>query len=260
MTSRPPLVTAQLLALTVLLTAGTARADATYQPIPFNENWGQTQRLNASDDWSQVPGIVGYLGENPFDSTPGRLARTILGDSLSPVDLIPNQTSPGTLSAGGVAEFHLTDPVVALQGSGTADCPQLVFHLDTTGHPLVTFACRLRDLDGSVDNAIQQIQVQYRPGPTGEWINVPGGDFKDVTQGPSLSGLETIVAVVLPGDAGNRPQLQVRVLTTNAVGNDEWVGIDDIAFAVATSGVPELPVLPTTWGGIKTLLGNPAGR
>ena len=45
------------------------------------------------------------------------------------VDVIANQTTPNTLATGGVAEFHLTDPVVALQGSGTADAPYVLLHL-----------------------------------------------------------------------------------------------------------------------------------
>jgi hypothetical protein len=225
--------------LAVTAAPGAARADATYQPLPFSQNWSNIALLNAADDWSQVPGIVGYLGEDVFGSTPGRLARTIVGDSASTPDLIPNQSTPATLVPGGVAEFHLANPVVALQGSGTADYPHLVLHLNTLASPgPVIVQCRLRDIDGSADNAQQQIVVQYRPQPSGAWINVPGGQYADVTAGPNLLGMETEVAVVLPGNAGGRAQLQVRFLTTNAVGNDEWVGIDDIVVMTATSGVP----------------------
>ncbi|OYX10766.1 MAG: hypothetical protein B7Z15_13065 [Rhizobiales bacterium 32-66-8] len=38
----------------------------------------------------------------------------------------------------------------------------------------------------------------------------------------------TSVDVTLPAEANNQPQVQVRVMTTNSFGNDEWVGIDDI--------------------------------
>ena len=38
----------------------------------------------------------------------------------------------------------------------------------------------------------------------------------------------TPVSVTLPDDANDQPTVQVRVITTNASGNDEWVGIDDI--------------------------------
>ncbi|TPW14417.1 MAG: hypothetical protein FD129_1081, partial [bacterium] len=36
-------------------------ASAVYQPLPFSQNWNNTALLNANDDWSGVPGIVGYL-------------------------------------------------------------------------------------------------------------------------------------------------------------------------------------------------------
>ncbi|MDZ4803723.1 MAG: hypothetical protein SGI90_02515 [Candidatus Eisenbacteria bacterium] len=237
----------------------TAAASAVYQPLPFNQNWNNTTLLTANDNWSGVPGIVGYLGEDPITSEAGRLPRTITADSSSAVDLIANQTNPNTLVAGGVAEFHLVDPVVALQGSATADYPHLVIHLNTIGvfGPLI-FQARLRDIDGSLDNATQPIQVQYRTQPSGEWTNAAGGDFLDATTGPGMSTLETAVYVVLPGDVGNRPQLQIRILTANAaggpLGNDEWVGIDDISVSPATSGVPAPGSLqPTTWSRIKSL-------
>ena len=51
----------------------------------------------------------------------------------------------------------------------------------------------------------------------------------DATTGPSLATLVTPVSVALPAAANDEPMVQVRIITTNAVGNDEWVGIDDIA-------------------------------
>lgn len=39
--------------------------------------------------------------------------------------------------------------------------------------------------------------------------------------------------MTLPVAANNQPQVQVRILTTNAVGSDEWVGIDDITVSSA---------------------------
>jgi len=256
----PSLFGAWVIAVGALLCPMTARPNTTYQPLPFSQNWNNTALLTTNDNWSGVPGIVGYLGEDPISSEAGRLPRTITADSSSAVDLIANQTTPNSLVVGGVAEFHLADPVVALQGSSTADYPHLVIHLNTSGifGPLV-FQCRLRDLDGSLDNAVQPIQVQYRTQPSGEWSNAVGGDYPDVTSGPSLATLQTAVYVVLPGEVGNRPQLQIRILTANAVGgvlgNDEWVGIDDISVAPATSGVPAPASLqPTTWSSIKSLL------
>ena len=41
------------------------------------------------------------------------------------VDVNVNQTNPNTNTTGGVAEFEIANAVVALQGSGTADAPNL---------------------------------------------------------------------------------------------------------------------------------------
>ena len=145
----------------------------------------------------------------------------------SDLDVIANQNNT-TLATGGVAEFDgIANPTIALQGSGTADAPHLVMYLDATGRQNVRVQFNARDLDGSADNAIQQLNVQYRIGETGAWTNVPGGYFADVTQG-SAASLITGVDVTLPAAANNQAQVQVRIMTTNAVGNDEWVGVDDI--------------------------------
>ena len=86
-----------------------------------------------------------------------------------------------------------------------------------------------RDIDGgTADNAMQQLNVQYRIGETGPWINVSDGYFSDVTTGPVQATLVTPVSLTLPAAANNQGQVQVRIMTTNAIGNDEWVGIDDI--------------------------------
>ena len=142
--------------------------------------------------------------------------------------MIANQTNPG-ITNGGVGEFELTDPVVALQGSGTADAPYLLLTLDTTGKSNVTVAYSLRDIDATADNSVQPVALQFRVGTSGSFTNVPAGFVADATTGPSLATLVTAVSAVLPAAAGNQPLVQVRVITTNAVGSDEWVGVDDIS-------------------------------
>ena len=49
------------------------------------------------------------------------------------------------------------------------------------------------------------------------------------------------MSVVLPAAADDQSELQVRIITTNAVGNDEWVGVDDIS--VTAGGGPPQPTL-----------------
>ena len=86
-----------------------------------------------------------------------------------------------------MAEFELANPTVALAGSGTARAPYLAFYLDATGRENVTFSFNARDIDGSADNAAQQIAVQYRIGDSGAWINLPAGYIADASTGPSLA-------------------------------------------------------------------------
>jgi uncharacterized protein len=210
-----------------------ALADTSPHSLPFAQNWTNTGLITTNDDWSGVPGIVGYLGGgltavNDVDP------QTVLVDGSATPDVNANQTNPNTFTTGGVTEFNLIDPAVALAGSTTANAPHLVLHLDTTGASAVNVSYNLRDLDGSVDNAVQQVALQYRVGPSGNYTNVPAGYVADATSGPSLSGLVTPVTVTLPPAAANQPVVHVRIMTTNASGNDEWVGIDDISVTVVS--------------------------
>ena len=191
------------------------------------QSWNDPAQITASDDWSGVPSIQGYLGDTNAGSPTGVDPRTLTAAALGAVDVNANQTSPNTFGTGGVAEFDLADDVVALNGSGTADAPSLVVYLDATGRQDVRVQLNVRDIDGSADDAIQQVNVQYRIGETGDWTNVSGGYIADATTAGTATQV-TAVDVTLPSAANNQAQVQVRILTTNAVGNDEWVGIDDI--------------------------------
>jgi DNA/RNA endonuclease G (NUC1) len=206
----------------------TARADTTAQPIPFSQDWSNVGLITVNNDWSNVPGIIGYRGDDLTTAT-GTDPQTILADgSGTPVNVNANQTNPDTFTSGGVTEFEITNPVVALQGSGTADAPHIVINVTTTGQSSIAVAYNVRDIDGSTDNAVQPVALQYRIGATGNFTNVPAAFIADATTGPSLATLITPVNVVLPAAADNQPLVQLRVITTNAVGNDEWVGIDNI--------------------------------
>lgn len=225
--------------LTALLATGTfflagyydARVSAnnTPQTLPFSQNWSNTGLITANDDWAAVPGIIGYLGDIAATTTTNVDPRTLLLDysSVSAVDVIANQTNPDTLTNGGVAEFEITNPSVALNGSGTADAPHIIVHLNTTGQSGIQFACNVRDLDASADDSVQQVDVQYRVGGTGNYASVSGGYIADATTGGSATQV-TPISVTLPADANNQTLVQIRVMTTNAGGNDEWIGIDDI--------------------------------
>jgi hypothetical protein len=143
---------------------------------------------------------------------------------------------PDTFTTGGVTEFEITNPVVALQGSGTADAPHIVINLNTTGQSNIAISYNVRDIDGSADNAVQPVALQYRIGATGNFTNVPAAFIADATTGPGSATLITPVNVVLPAATNNQPLVQLRVITTNAVGNDEWVGIDNISISGGGTG------------------------
>ncbi|HYP26529.1 MAG TPA: C25 family cysteine peptidase [Blastocatellia bacterium] len=205
-------------------------ADATAQALPFSQDWTDAGLVTADDDWGGVAGVVGYLG----DISPAAAAdvdpQTVLVDNLT-VDVIANiNGSPSGVVQGGVAEFQGAPfMTVALQGSGTADAPNIVISVDTTGKTDITISYNLRDVDGSADNAAQQVALQYRVGDSGNFTNIPEGYVPDATTGPNQATLVTPVGVLLPAAAINKPLVQLRIITTNAGGNDEWVGIDDIS-------------------------------
>lgn len=215
---------------------GKTLADSTAQTVPFSQNWTNTNLITVADDWSGVPGIVGYRGDNLTNAT-GTDPQTILVDgSATPINVWANQTDPNTFLSGGVAEFDtLANPSVALNGSGTADAPHIVINLNTSGTTAVNVAYNVRDLDGSADDAVQAVALQYRVGNTGNYTNIPAGFVADATLGGSATKV-TPVSVVLPTICENQPLVQLRVMTANANGNDEWVGIDDISITGTGGG------------------------
>lgn len=193
----------------------------------FTQDWSDTGLITQNDDWSNVPSIVGYLGDGLLASTAtGVNPGTVTGDSAS-VDVLANLAA-ATNTSGGVGEFQLTNPTVGLQGSGTAGAPYLALYMDSTGRENIVLKFNARDIDGTTDNAVQPIAVQYRIGDSGAWVTVPAGSISDASTGPSLATLVTPITVALPAEANNQAQLQIRIITTNAGGSDEWIGIDDI--------------------------------
>ena len=237
---------ARRLALIVLLSCGlgAAHADNTPQTLPFAQNWSDTGLIAANDSWSGVPGIEGFRGDGLVAGTAADPQAILAADSPGVIDVNANQTAPNTFTAGGVSEFDLADDVVALAGSGTARAPYLKLHLNTTGASNVTVAYNLRDVDGSADNAAQPVALQYRVGNSGDFINVPAAFVADASSGPSLATLVTAVSATLPAAADNQPLVEVRIITADAAGSDEWIGIDDIAVSAGVVG--DDPVLSVT--------------
>jgi hypothetical protein len=233
------------LAVITMLLAGLApqlaSAHSTPQTLPFVQNWTDAALITNDNDWSKVPGFMGYRGDK-LTAKPGANPQMITADGTStPVCVLANQSKPNALRTGGVAEFDgIPDPVVALKGSATASAPFLLLNLNTTGKKSIAFGYKLRDIDGSANNAIQPVAFQYRVGTNGNFIDLPGAYAPDASTGPSLATLVTPIVVLLPTEANNQPLVQVRWITANAEGNDEWIGI-----AAITAIGDDLPAAPT---------------
>ncbi len=117
------------------------------QTLPFSQNWTDVALITTDDSWTGVPGIVGFRGD---DATAGSDVdlRTVTQDLTgSPVDVNANRNDPDVFTTGGVVEFDgIPNPVVAMQGSGTADFPNLVLYLNTNGRSNVQVAFNSRDI------------------------------------------------------------------------------------------------------------------
>jgi hypothetical protein len=153
-----------------LLPSASVLADTTAQALPFSQNWANTGLITTNDIWSGVPGVEGHLGQDITTAT-GTDPQTLLTDSIvaNDVDVIANQSSPATLATGGVAEFEIADPVVALQGSGTADAPYVLISLNTIGSSGISVAYHLRVMFWAIVNAMQPVAILFRVGNSGRF-------------------------------------------------------------------------------------------
>lgn len=219
------------------IAASPAHADVSTKisAFPYSQNWSNADLITANDNWSGVSGVQGYLGQDITTAT-GVDPQTLTGESAAANDTDVVANAAATATNGGVVEVN--GNTIAIQGSGTADAPYVAFHLDLSGQSNMQLGFDARDLDASADDAVQQIAVQYRVGASGPFTNLPAGYIADATTAGSATQV-TSKDVPLPGAVDNQPSVFVRVMTTNAVGNDELVGIDDITIGAA-DGAPAL--------------------
>lgn len=213
--------------------------------LSFSVNPATVNQITSNDDWSAVNSVEGYMGQN-LTSTHGVDPQTILhtefaGNQLpnSPTNVAANKGNPSAFNAGGLAEFDSgTYLALGFQGNVQAN-PYMVFYLNTTGRTNVTVSYVVQDIDGGSNDSVSRLALQYRVGETGLFTNVPAGYIADATDG-NVAGRTTNVSVTLPAAANNQPQLQVRVITTNAANlagsstPDEWIGVNNY---VITSSV-----------------------
>ena len=238
--------------LVLCLAAGATFAENTPQTLPFAEPWTLAS-IGADDDWGTVLGIQGFRGDDVTTATGADPQSLLSADDPGVIDVNANQASPNTFATGGVTEFELANRVVALSGSGTADAPYLKLYVSTTGQSGVTVRYNLRDLDGSADDAVQPVALQFRLGSAGPFTNVPAAFVADASSGPSLATLVTPVCAALPAEADDQALVELRIMTANAAGNDEWIGVDDILVSTQPCG-PAPPVL--TVGDVARAEGN----
>lgn len=202
-----------------------------YGGSPLTQDWTDTSLITIDDDWSNPISIQGFRGDGLTSST-ATDPQTILADGqlTTPFDVNANRTDPDTFATGGLTEFELADPAVALKGSATADAPHLMIYLNTTPCPetkSISISYKVRDLDGSAHDAVQQVALHYRIGTTGDFTNVPAGYVADATEPNAASKVTQVLANLPPAIIGHT-QVELRIMTTNAAGTDEWIGIDDI--------------------------------
>lgn len=232
-------ISATFLTITLLIVLGitvekTAYANQYYSELvggaPLIQNWTDTNLITTDDSWVNVVSIQGFRGDG-LTSTAGVDPQTVTASGTStPLDVNANQTNPNTYATGGVTEFEIANPTIALKGSTTASAPHLMIYLNTAPCPStksVSISYDVRDIDGSANDAVQQVALQYRIGNTGNFTNVPAGYVADATL-PNSATKVTPRIVSLPHLITNQPQVELRIITTNAVGTDEWVGIDNI--------------------------------
>jgi uncharacterized protein len=242
-------VTPMLVLVALVVAAIVAIASSTTQTVPFTQNWSNAGLITTNNDWSGVPGINGYFGENAATNTTAVDPQTLttdLGDGIP--DVFANQTNASSFTSGGPAEFDaLADPTVAMQGSGTADSPHLILYIDTLNKQTLNLSYNLRDIDcGATSGIVQQFCAQYRIGGAGSWTNIAGSYVANASDGlASTCTKVTPVSVALPAACNNVAEVQIRILTTNAISNDEEIGVDDIS----VTGV-EIPPAPAVgpWG------------
>src|SRR5258706_11900507 len=148
-------------------------ADNTPQEIPLVQDWSNASFIKADNDWSSVPGFMGYRGDKLVPK-PGVNPQTITADGTgTPVDVIANQKNPNTLRTGGVAEFDgIPDHVVAIKGSSIAAAPFLLLNLNTKGKQNVAVGYKLRDIDASANNTMRPVALQYRVGTNNSFTDV----------------------------------------------------------------------------------------
>jgi hypothetical protein len=221
--------------------APAAQADSAYQAPDWSQDWTVTSQITTDNNWSGVAGILGYNGSDPGNSTTGLDPCTLTTNPLGSVAVSANRMHPDNITDVAVAEFEpgsgqISDPIVGIRGATAFDTPFLLLHINGTGKSNINVAYDLIDIDNTGTNAVSRVALQYRLGNSGAFINLPGGCVADATEGPNLEGKTTHISVTLPDATDNQAQIQVRIMTYNAAGSDEWIGVDNLEVTAGGAG------------------------
>lgn len=219
-----------------------------YYPLalgPFLQDWSNPDLIVYNNDWSGVPSIEGFRGDdltNGYDTDP----QTILVPNI-PGKIHVNASiasSPSSYTAFGVTEFDYFLQTIAIGASNTADAPYIKIYLNSSTCSNIRIKYNVKDIEDSADDAVQQVALHYRSSESGNFINVPSAYIEDATSGPGLATKVTPVDITLPPEANDHSNLEIRIMTTNADGNDEWIGIDDIEISGTCVDPYAEPIIP----------------
>ena len=245
------IATPMLVLAALIVAAVMAIGNNTDQTLPFSQNWTNTALITVNNDWSAVPGIVGFLGDGDAGAPTGTDPQTILTDYGPTGNFVFANQTP-TFGSGGPAEMDgLADPTIAMQGSGTADAPHIILYINSVGKQSLNLAYNLRDIDCGAFAITQQFNAQYRVGGAGAWTNIAGGYTANASSGiVSDCTKVTALSLPLPAACDNQPDVELRLMTTNAPSTDDYIGVDDIT--VTGVDIPT-PNSTSTWGKVKTI-------
>jgi hypothetical protein len=229
-----------------------AKATNTYFSFSSGSNLSLTltastpDLIMSNDNWANIPSVEGYQGTgltasfpNVFGVNPGLVTATEFAGNALPsgntTQIQANKGNPNAVNNGGLAEFD-SGPYICFGFQGNVQAnPYMVFYINTTGYSNVRMSYQVQDIDGGSNDSVSQIALQYRTSNSGAFVNVPDGFIADATDPTHVqTGRITTRSVVLPAAVNNKPQVQVRLITTNAADStggstpDEWIGVNSI--------------------------------
>ena len=211
-----------------------AAADPLYHILAgasFNQDWSDTG-LITGNSWAGHP----FMTNNRGDITGtlvNRDPRLLLGTYGTPLlnanNINPLVTTGGVFEVQGGVQIN-GNPTIAFQGDANFDAPTIWLRINTTNCTNVRVRSLLRDINDT-STAAQQVAVQARVGTSGNFTNF------DYVANANNNG-STPSDFVLNPSFNNQPRIQIRWMTTDATGNDNMIGVDDIQVTGTCTPLP----------------------